>query len=126
MNNINSDFVGTLPDFGSYNFCVERGDLDFEGLTSKCKNQYDKYIGVKKLMPFAKGVSAKSHQFNSSGEETSTDFSKMIDIISSSSYEGFITIEYEGAMMKMFGGKGDYLEPHDGVKVTKNLINKYI
>ena len=126
MKNINSDFVGTLPDFGSYNFCVERGDLDFEGLTSKCKNQYDKYIGVKKLMPFAKGVSAKSHQFNKSGEETSTDFSKMMDIISSSSYEGFITIEYEGAMMKMFGGKGDYLEPHDGVKVTKNLINKYI
>ena len=49
MKNINSDFVGTLPDFGSYNFCVERGDLDFEGLTSKCKNQYDKYIGVKNM-----------------------------------------------------------------------------
>jgi len=126
MTNINNDYAGTLPDFGSYNFCVKRGKLNFEGLTGDCENQYDKYKGVKKLLPFAKGISAKSHEFNSIGEETSTDFSKMMDIIASSSYEGFITIEYEGAMMKMFGGKGNYLDPHDGVQATKSLINKYI
>ena len=126
MTNINNDYVGTLPDFGSYNFCVKRGELNFEGLTGDCENQYDKYKGVKKLLPFAKGISAKSHEFNSMGEETSTDFSRMMDIISSSSYKGYITIEYEGAMMKMFGGKGDYLDPHDGVQATKSLINKYI
>ncbi|MFL2996772.1 MAG: sugar phosphate isomerase/epimerase family protein [Cytophagales bacterium] len=126
MTNINNDYVGTLPDFGSYNFCVKRGELNFEGLTGECENQYDKYKGVKKLLPFAKGISAKSHEFNSMGEETSTDFSRMMDIISSSSYKGYITIEYEGAMMKMFGGKGDYLDPHDGVQATKSLINKYI
>jgi hypothetical protein len=50
----------------------------------------------------------------------------MIDIISDSSYEGFITIEYEGAMMKMFGGKGDYLDPHQGVEATQSLIKKYM
>jgi sugar phosphate isomerase/epimerase len=126
MTNINNDYVGTLPDFGSYNFCVKRGELNFEGLTSDCENQYDKYNGVRKLLPFAKGISAKSHEFNSMGEETSTDFSRMIDIILSSSYEGFITIEYEGAMMKMFGGKGNYLNPHQGVEATKSLIKKYI
>ncbi len=126
MNNINSNFVGTLPDFGSYNFCVERGELNFEGLTGDCKDQYDKYKGVEKLLPFAKGVSAKSHEFNSLGEETSTDYSRMMDIISNSSYEGFITIEYEGAMMKMFGGKGNYLDPHQGVEATQSLIKKYI
>ena len=126
MTKINNNYVGTLPDFGSYNFCVKRGELNFEGLTGECENQYDKYKGVKKLLPFAKGISAKSHEFNSMGEETSTDFSRMMDIISSSSYEGYITIEYEGAMMKMFGGKGDYLDPHDGVQATKSLINKYI
>jgi len=60
------------------------------------------------------------------GEETSTDYSKMMDIISKSSYKGFITIEYEGAMMKMFGGKGNYLEPHEGVEATQSLIKKYI
>ena len=126
MTKINNNYVGTLPDFGSYNFCVKRGELNFEGLTGECENQYDKYKGVKKLLPFAKGISAKSHEFNSMGEETSTDFSRMMDIISSSTYEGYITIEYEGAMMKMFGGKGDYLDPHDGVQATKSLINKYI
>ena len=126
MTKINNNYVGTLPDFGSYNFCVKRGELNFEGLTGECENQYDKYKGVKKLLPFAKGISAKSHEFNSMGEETSTDFSRMIDIISSSTYEGYITIEYEGAMMKMFGGKGDYLDPHDGVQATKSLIKKYI
>ena len=126
MTKINNNYVGTLPDFGSYNFCVKRGELNFEGLTGECENQYDKYKGVKKLLPFAKGISAKSHEFNSMGEETSTDFSRMMDIISSSSYKGYITIEYEGAMMKMFGGKGDYLDPHDGVQATKSLIKKYI
>ncbi len=126
MKNINSNFVGTLPDFGSYNFCVKRGELNFEGLTGKCEDQYDKYKGVEKLLPFAKGVSAKTHEFNSLGEETSTDYSRMIDIISDSSYEGFITIEYEGAMMKMFGGKGDYLDPHQGVEATQSLIKKYM
>ena len=126
MKNINSTFVGTLPDFGSYNFCVKRGELNFEGLTGECEDQYDKYKGVEKLLPFAKGVSAKTHEFNSLGEETSTDYSRMIDIISDSSYEGFITIEYEGAMMKMFGGKGDYLDPHQGVEATQSLIKKYM
>ena len=58
-------------------------------------SQYDKYVGVEKLLPYAKGISAKSHEFNSQGEEKSTDYSKMMDIISSSSYQGFITIEYE-------------------------------
>ena len=71
-------------------------------------------------------MSAKTHEFNSLGEETSTDYSRMIDIISDSSYEGFITIEYEGAMMKMFGGKGDYLDPHQGVEATQSLIKKYM
>ena len=126
MKNINSKFIGTLPDFGSYNFCVKRGELNFEGITGDCEDQYDKYNGVEKLLPFAKGVSAKSHEFNSMGEETSTDYSRMMDIITDSSYEGFITIEYEGAVMKMFGGKGDYLEPHEGVEATQSLIKKYI
>ena len=35
--------------------------------------EYDRYQGVTDLMPFAKGVSAKSHDFNDSGEEINTD-----------------------------------------------------
>lgn len=126
MKNINSQYIGTLPDFGDYNFCIKRGSLDFGNLTNNCENQYDKYEGVKKLMPYAKGVSAKSHEFDNSGEELYTDFSKMMKIIKNSSYEGYITVEYEGAMMNMFGGKGNYLNPDEGVKATQHLIKKHI
>ena len=126
MKNINDSYVGTLPDFGSYNFCIKRGDLNLEDIESACENQYDKYIGVQKLLPYAKGVSAKSHEFKLNGEEKSTDYKKMMQIISNSAYEGFITIEYEGAVMNMFGSKGNYLETHEGVEATRKLISKYL
>ena len=126
MENINDSYVGTLPDFGSYNFCIKRGDLNLEDIESACENQYDKYIGVQKLLPYAKGVSAKSHEFKLNGEEKSTDYKKMMQIISNSAYEGFITIEYEGAVMNMFGNKGNYLDTHEGVEATRKLISKYL
>ena len=126
MENINDSYVGTLPDFGSYNFCIKRGDLNLEDIESDCENQYDKYIGVQKLLPYAKGVSAKSHEFKLNGEEKSTDYKKMMQIISNSAYEGFITIEYEGAVMNMFGNKGNYLDTHEGVEATRKLISKYL
>lgn len=126
MKNINSKYIGTLPDFGSNNFCVKRGNLNLEDIEGDCENQYNKYIGVEKLLPYAKGISAKSHEFNLEGKEKSTDYSKMMDIITRSSYKGFITIEYEGAMMNMFGNKGNYLNSYEGVEATKKLISKYI
>ncbi len=126
IKNVDNKYVGTLPDFGDYNFCVDRGALNFNDIEKVCENQYDKYLGVKKLMPYAKGVSAKSHKFSKDGEELSTNYSRMIKIISESNYKGYITIEYEGAMMGMFGGEGTYLNPHEGILATKKLINKYL
>lgn len=126
IKNVDNKHVGTLPDFGDYNFCVDRGALNFDDIGKVCKNQYDKYLGVKKLMPYAKGVSAKSHEFGKDGEELSTNYSRMIKIISESNYKGYITIEYEGAMMGMFGGERTYLNPHEGILATKKLINKYL
>ena len=73
MENVDSKHLGTLPDFGTYNFCIKRGNLNFQSLSENCENQYDKYLGVKKLMPYAKGVSAKSHEFDKDGEELSTN-----------------------------------------------------
>ena len=105
---------------------MKRERLDLSNLTKPCDQQYDKYEGVEELLPFAKGISAKSHEFDNSGEELYTDFSKMMNIIKNSSYEGYITVEYEGAMMNMFGGKGNYLNPDEGVKATQNLIKKHI
>jgi len=127
IKNINSKYVGSLPDFGSFNFCIRKGELDFENLNKTCVNQYDKYEGVKKLMPYAKGVSAKSIQFDKNGEESTTNFSRMIKIISESNYKGYLTIEYEGAMMEMMGNTNEkYLAPNEGILATQNLIKKYL
>src|SRR5688572_16932203 len=56
MKEINMKNVGTLPDFG--NFCLKRG----QGY--KCEEEYDRYKGTAELMPYAKGVSAKSYDFD--------------------------------------------------------------
>jgi len=71
MRAVDMDNVGTLPDFG--NFCIERGP-------DGCVNEYDKYLGMAELMPFAKGVSAKSHSFDENGEETNIDYLRMVRI----------------------------------------------
>ena len=70
----NNRVTGTLPDFGTSNFCIERSPLsqnvfDYNG---KCINQYDKYKGVEQMLPFAKGISAKSINFDKNGEELNT------------------------------------------------------
>lgn len=89
---------GTLPDFGNFNL----GD----GKT------YDRYKGVQELMPFAKGVSAKSHDFDDKGEETHTDYRKMLKIVLAAGYTGFVGVEYEGSKIG---------EP-EGIKATKKLL----
>lgn len=92
---------GTLPDFG--NFRVDG------------KTMYDRYKGVDELMPFAKGVSAKSHDFNEAGDEIHTDYRKMLKIVvADHKWRGRIGIEYEG---------GKISEP-DGIKATKKLLEK--
>ena len=62
MEMIDHPRAGTLPDFG--NFRISE------------KEEYDRYTGVKELMPYAKGVSAKSHAFDAEGNETRTDYYK--------------------------------------------------
>lgn len=107
MKEINMSNCGTLPDFG--NFCVQHGD-------SGCINEYDRYKGVEELMPYAKAVSAKSHDFDSDGNETNTDYNRMFEILSRSTYKGYIGIEYEGSQ----------LSEVDGIKHTKHLIERMI
>ena len=82
------DNVGTLPDFD--NFCVRRD-------STGCVNEYDKYQGMADLMPFAKGVSAKSHEFDENGNEVNSDFLKIMKIVKESGYKGYVGIEYEGS-----------------------------
>ncbi len=97
--------VGTLPDFG--NFCLERTN-------DGCKEEYDKYKGVAELMPYAKGVSAKTYNFNNEGQESDIDYMKMMKIVMDNNYHGFVGIEYEG----------EGLPEEEGVIATRDLLIK--
>lgn len=124
---IKSDKKGLLPDFG--NFCAQRtkpAGTDLKSLLStKCIQEHDKYDGVTKLMPYAKGVSAKTHKFDAEGNDPETDFLRMFKIIKDSGWNGGIVgIEYEGGLMRDMGGDMNYLSNADGVKVTKKLLEK--
>ena len=92
--------VGTLPDFGNFRI---RGD-----------EWYDRYQGVAELMPFARAVSAKSHEFDEEGNETRTDYRRMMKIVLDAGYRGFVGIEYEG------GGHSE----EEGIRLTKSLLER--
>ncbi|MHC4415702.1 MAG: sugar phosphate isomerase/epimerase family protein [Planctomycetota bacterium] len=91
---------GTLPDFG--NFLIEAG------------RWYDRYQGVKELMPFAKAVSAKSHDFDDAGNEIHTDYRRMMRIVLDAGYCGHVGIEYEG----------ENLSEVEGIRATKTLLER--
>lgn len=91
---------GTLPDFG--NFQLSDG------------SQYDRYRGVAELMPYAKAVSAKSHRFDDAGNETATDYLKMMKIVVDAGFHGYVGIEYEG----------DQLSEPEGIRATKRLLER--
>lgn len=110
MKKVGKANCGTLPDFG--NFCIKReGGGMWEG---KCIEEYDMYKGVSEMMPYAKGVSAKSYDFDANGNETTIDFKKMMDIVKQAKYTGFIGVEYEGKVTP----------EQDGVVKTKALIEQ--
>lgn len=102
---VDMDNCGTLPDFG--NFCIERSD-------DGCAEEYDKYQGVKELMPYAKAVSAKSNVFDADGNEKIIDYVKMLQIVKDHGYTSFIGVEYEGSE----------LSEEAGIIATKDLMLK--
>lgn len=97
---VNHPRTGILPDFGNFNISETE--------------KYDRYKGVQEFMPFAKGVSAKTHDFDAQGNETETDFRRMLKIVLDSGFRGWIDVEYEGNRLS---------EP-DGIKATKALLEK--
>lgn len=105
MATVDMDNCGTLPDFG--NFCIKRSD-------DGCAEMYDIYKGVKELMPYAKAVSAKTHDFDADGNETQIDYVKMLQIVKDYGYTGFIGVEYEGSE----------LSEEAGIIATRDLMLK--
>jgi L-ribulose-5-phosphate 3-epimerase len=110
IQSVGNNHCGTLPDFG--NFGIDRNKGDW----------YDRYTGVKELMPFAKAVSAKTYDFDEKrpfvtidsrwGKET--DFLKMMKIVLDAGYKGWVGIEYEG-------GK---LDEYEGIRKSKELLDR--
>lgn len=97
MKAVNRPNCGTLPDLGNF-------------------YEYDRYAGTKEMMPYAKGVSGKTYDFDANGMETKVDYEKMMKIIADSKYSGYIDVEYEGSK----------LSEDEGIKATINLLNKVI
>jgi sugar phosphate isomerase/epimerase len=100
MEKVDHPRVGTLPDFGNFRIQDEEW--------------YDRYKGVEELMPYAKAVSAKSHDFDSHGNEINTDYYKMMNIVLDAGYSGYVGIEYEGSK----------LDEMAGIQATKDLLEK--
>ena len=78
MESVDHPRVGTLPDFGNFRI---KGD-----------QWYDRYQGMTELMPYAKAVSAKSHEFDSNGDETGSNFYRIMDIVLDAKYNGYVGI----------------------------------
>lgn len=91
---------GTLPDFG--NFIIDR----------QTGEAYDRYKGTAELLPFAKGVSAKTYDFDATGAETTLDYPRLLGLVRESGYRGHIGVEYEGQTLS---------EP-DGIRATRDLL----
>jgi sugar phosphate isomerase/epimerase len=93
MEQVGRPNVGTLPDFGNF-------------------YDYDRYQGVKDLMPYAKAVSAKSYEFEANGDESKIDYRRMMNLVLDAGYHGYVGIEYEG--------KG--LAEKEGIRLTRDLL----
>ena len=100
MKLVNLENCGTLPDFGNFN--VGGGKM------------YDRYKGVRELMPYAKAVSAKSHEFDDKGNEVKTDYLRMMKIVLDHGYNGYVGVEYEGSKV----------DAYQGIKLTKALLER--
>ncbi|EDM35775.1 hypothetical protein PBAL39_06336 [Pedobacter sp. BAL39] len=97
---VNNSYCGTLPDFGNFRISKDK--------------EYDKYQGVTDLMPYAKGVSAKTFNFDAAGNEPDIDYDRMFKIIKDAKWSGIVGIEYEGSA----------LSPKEGIMKTKLLLEK--
>lgn len=100
MKMVDNPRCGTLPDFG--NFQTSPGVW------------YDRYKGTEELMPYAKGVSAKSHEFDENGNEVRTDYRRMLKIVLDAGYHGYVGIEWEGETPSEM----------EGIRLTKNLLER--
>lgn len=102
MKGVNSPYCGTLPDFGNFKISDTR--------------KYDIYQGVQELMPFAKGISAKTFKFDEKGNEPDIDYDRMFKIIHDAKFNGIVGIEWEG----------NSFSEEEGIRKTKVLLERIL
>lgn len=111
MKQVGKPNVGTLPDFG--NFCISH---PWGTIQEGCDEQYDMYTGIQQMLPFAKGVSAKTYDFDGNGEQPLLDYKRLLGIVKASGFKGYIGVEYEGINQP----------EEEGVRNTLALLKKYM
>ncbi len=120
METVDHPRCGTLPDFGNFRGVVSGGGRSRRGSEASTRPvsgplDYDQYLGVYELMPYAKGVSAKTYQFDDEGNETTIDYERIMGIVCDPQFNftGYVGIEFEG--------RGDSM---DGIRKTKALLER--
>ncbi|SEK57490.1 Sugar phosphate isomerase/epimerase [Parapedobacter koreensis] len=116
MRDVGVPNCGTLPDIG--NFCVRRSEpleQTIEAyLATECLEEYDRYKGTEELLPFAKGVSAKTYDFDEQGNESSIDYGRILNLVKDAGFTGYLGIEYEG----------HNLPADEGIAKTKAMLER--
>jgi sugar phosphate isomerase/epimerase len=107
---VDNSYLGTLPDFGNWCLNAEWGSTG----NNECTEVYDPYQGVMEFLPYAKGVSAKSYDFDADGNETIINYPKLLQLVKDKGYDGYIGIEYEGSR----------LSEAEGIMATKELLER--
>lgn len=98
MKAVNLPNFGTLPDFGNF------------------PKEIDRYEAVRKLMPYAKGVSFKCYDFGPDGRETTIDMDRMMKVVLEAGYDNWVGIEYEG----------DRLTEFEGIQAAKRFLDRLL
>ena len=98
MKTVNLPNCGTLPDFGNF------------------PKEADRYEEVRKMMPYAKGVSFKCWDFTADGRESTIDMDRMMKIVGDAGYKNWVGIEYEGERLTEF----------EGIQGGKRCLERYL
>ena len=95
VDSVGPERLGALGDFGNFD-----GDI---------------YKGMEVLTPYCDALCSKSWDFDAVGEETEIEFEKILGVVRSHRFSGWIAIEYLGSNTP----------PAEGVRKTSALIRKW-
>lgn len=101
----NHSRVGTYTDLD--NFFMGGWDLNPE-------RRYDRHQGLLDLAPYTKAISAKTHDFDPDGEETTIDYHACLKILIDSGFSGLVSAEFEG----------NRVDETEGSKLTVELLKR--